>query len=277
MKKTILPALAMLIISAVMLSTASYAWFAMNASVEAESMSVNIKSDSTYLVIKAIDNDDPLPGNILTQVQSDKDIKVAGKPLDKKDTNDDGTLDTPITDIYPAAWRDIVTPDDVDGITGETFKTATNWYKAESNDGDDSTADPNSVEDLTSTAEYVVRYRYVVALQNGSPEADGLWITNFKMIETGNTVADAGVEPVRVVITCGDVYDEFYDDDLSVGGDHYTSTKNFADGTVTDQEYHEFFVYVYYNGNHVDVTSNNFVNLSAVTISFSITTNNPNT
>ena len=51
MKKTILPALAMLIVAAVMLSTASYAWFAMGATVSANNISVSVKSDSAYLVI----------------------------------------------------------------------------------------------------------------------------------------------------------------------------------------------------------------------------------
>ena len=51
MKKTILPALAMLIISAVMLSTASYAWFAMSTEVSAENMQVSITSDAANLVI----------------------------------------------------------------------------------------------------------------------------------------------------------------------------------------------------------------------------------
>ena len=54
MKKTILPALAMLIVAAVMLSTASYAWFAMSNTATASDMKVNIKTDSSFLMISNV-------------------------------------------------------------------------------------------------------------------------------------------------------------------------------------------------------------------------------
>ncbi len=49
--RKLLPALAMLLVSAVMMSTASYAWFAMNTNVTAKGMTVNAKSNDTFLQI----------------------------------------------------------------------------------------------------------------------------------------------------------------------------------------------------------------------------------
>lgn len=53
MTRKLIPALAMLLISAVLMSTASYAWFSMNTSVSAEGMSITAKNDSKYLQIIA--------------------------------------------------------------------------------------------------------------------------------------------------------------------------------------------------------------------------------
>lgn len=50
--RKLLPALAMLLISAVMMSTASFAWFAMNTNVTATGMNVSAKSNDTFLQIK---------------------------------------------------------------------------------------------------------------------------------------------------------------------------------------------------------------------------------
>ena len=49
--RKILPALAMLLVSAIMLSTASYAWFASNSTVKATGMSVKVKANTYYLEI----------------------------------------------------------------------------------------------------------------------------------------------------------------------------------------------------------------------------------
>lgn len=53
MKSTrkLIPALVMLLVSAVMLSTASFAWFASNPDVEATNMKVNVNSDVKFLEI----------------------------------------------------------------------------------------------------------------------------------------------------------------------------------------------------------------------------------
>ena len=49
--KKIIPALCMLLISAVLMGTSTYAWFSMNTQVSATGMKVTANSDATYLVI----------------------------------------------------------------------------------------------------------------------------------------------------------------------------------------------------------------------------------
>lgn len=56
--KRIITALAMLLVSAVLLSTASYAWFAMNTNVSANGLTIGAYSDSLFLQIKTSEDDD---------------------------------------------------------------------------------------------------------------------------------------------------------------------------------------------------------------------------
>ena len=69
--KKITAALAMLLISAVLLSTASYAWFAMNTRVSADSLTVGAYSDSLFLQISETGADDSYD----TEIHLDKDVK----------------------------------------------------------------------------------------------------------------------------------------------------------------------------------------------------------
>ena len=52
--KRLIPALAMLLVSAILLGTSTFAWFSMNTQVTAESISITAKSNARYLLI----NDD---------------------------------------------------------------------------------------------------------------------------------------------------------------------------------------------------------------------------
>ena len=51
MTRKVIPALVMLLVSAIMLSTASYAWFASNSTVAADNMHVKVKSNTQFLEI----------------------------------------------------------------------------------------------------------------------------------------------------------------------------------------------------------------------------------
>lgn len=136
MKKArkLIPALAMLLISAVMMSTASFAWFSMNTSVKAEGMKVQATT-SKNLVISA--------NNTLGNSESDKvDFGSTTKELKPTSTSDfskffkadekvdinSGALNTGATisevgdaeaDNYYAVYTFYVR---VDGISTDTFE-----------------------------------------------------------------------------------------------------------------------------------------------------------
>ena len=56
MYKKLIPALIMLLISALLLGTSTYAWFSMNKTVSAENMEIKATSANPYLVISETEN-----------------------------------------------------------------------------------------------------------------------------------------------------------------------------------------------------------------------------
>ena len=70
MKKTrkLIPALAMLLLSAVLMSTASFAWFSMNDKVTVNGMEIQAMADQTFLLISTDNNIETIQTNHSTVV-----------------------------------------------------------------------------------------------------------------------------------------------------------------------------------------------------------------
>ena len=259
MKKTILPALAMLIVAAVMLSTASYAWFAISSDVTAQNMNVTIKSESEYLLIMSVDKD---------YETDDKDEVLA----DIRDTvnhnkfKDDG-IAIGTTTIAPAAHH---------ATTAADFADFSKWYTATGAVPGFSDMNDAGEQTLTKLDGYVVKYRYIVAMAKGSSPKDGIWLKAVQVVDTTPGV-NTTIKPIKVVITCGDVFYEYGYTDDATGNPFALSTANFTAGAeVNDTVFFEFNVYVYYDGNHSAVTTDNFANISPANVAISLTTTNPN-
>ena len=262
MKKTILPALAMLIVAAVMLSTASYAWFAISSNVTAEGMNVTIKSESEYLLIMPVALDFEAPEadtqeyqNVLTQIRTTNKYTATGTTTDS-------------TDIYPAAHEA--------DLTAADFATIGNWYTALGAKASESTIKENSKTVLTTYDKYVVRYKYLVSMAQGSTAKTGLWINSVDITSKDGLTQNQTINPVKVVVVCGDKFYECgYSNDgvktpLPGGGQAGLFT-----GAINENVFYEIDVYVYYDGNHKDVFTDNFVNIDSAMISVSFTTTDP--
>ncbi len=100
MKKTtrkLLPALAMLLVSAVMMSTASFAWFSMNTTVTATGMSVSAEAAGSLIIgdgpnIDAVAGPDTVSINTSTQVLSPITYKKAGEGAHASATTTDAEI-----------------------------------------------------------------------------------------------------------------------------------------------------------------------------------------
>ena len=256
LSRTILPALAMLVIATVMLSTASFAWFAISSDVTAQNMTVSIKSESEYLLIKSVpeDYDTSDTETVLTDIRSTNSFTANGEAI--------GT-----TNIAPAAHH---------ATTAADFADFNKWYTATGAVSNSSAMNDAGEQTLTKLDGYVVKYRYIVAMAKGSNPKDGIWLKAVQVVDT-TPGANTTIKPIKVVITCGDVFYEYGYTDDATGAAFALSTDNFTAGaTVDDTVFYEFDVYVYYDGNHSAVTTDNFANISPANVAISLTTTNPN-
>ena len=256
LSRTILPALAMLVIATVMLSTASFAWFAISSDVTAQNMTVSIKSESEYLLIKSVPEDyDTLDTEtVLSDIRSTNSFTANGEAI--------GT-----TNIAPAAHH---------ATTAADFADFNKWYTATGAVSNSSAMNDAGEQTLTKLDGYVVKYRYIVAMAKGSNPKDGIWLKAVQVVDT-TPGANTTIKPIKVVITCGDVFYEYGYTDDATGAAFALSTDNFTAGaTVGDTVFYEFDVYVYYDGNHSAVTTDNFANISPANVAISLTTTNPN-
>ena len=160
MKKTrkLIPALAMLLLSAVLMSTASFAWFSMNTTVAVEGMTVQAEVKQTFLLISK-DSDEPA------------DIQAAGT------TKVTATNGTDIS-VYPA----MVTP----GSTTDELLTF-QYYKGK--DYNNGSADGAAVN-VGKSDQYVLKHTYYITVAKNAPAASNIVVTG---VTISGTNAPAGV------------------------------------------------------------------------------------
>ncbi len=261
--RKILPAIAMLVISAVMLSTASYAWFAMNSTATAEGMQVKVQSNSVFLYIgNATQN--------ISDIQSGKQVKVTAAATTSTDFM-----------VFPSAYKKTETPVKnasetdlglgTDSIKGTAIGTASNWYTAEATAVDSSGAKENSGKALTDFEDYVVKYSFNLTLAVGSNPvaAEQLTVNYNPTIKTDTTATGSDTAAaVRVIVVCGDKFEEFS------GVTSKTGTVKLNANQITSDAATQVDVYVYYDGNDSSVYTNNIANLEGVnfTLDFNIGT-----
>lgn len=158
--KKIIPALVMLLVSAVLLSTASYAWFSMNTKVTATGMKVKAKSDAIFLEIKG---------------SEDSDYSIEG-------TN---SLDA---ELYPVAH------DDFSALADVTILN--NWYYRYNDNAGDADSSMTDKAYISAFTNYVAETSYFVRLHDGSAETGyDLYVSGITIPEnTGITVIIAGAD-----------------------------------------------------------------------------------
>lgn len=271
MKKTILPALAMLIVAAVMLSTASYAWFAMGNEVVAENMNVSVKSDSTYLVIMK-DSD------YATKTDAQGKV-ISGYTAQSVD------FDAAHKDLYPVAFG--YTSEEVDGNTTYTpnpyatnveydFTSDDVWYTMEGTDsangaGKAGTLEPLAYSDVTT--DYVLLSSVYVSVSKGSNPMNELK-AKIELAGKGGNSADDAINVLVVTTIDGEVrYQRFQAVDNGVG---YSDASVVLADTVTDAPI-KVDIYVFYDGTYTTVTTDQYglgqIFDTSVTVKFTASSN----
>ena len=221
LSRRLIPAFAMLLVSAVLMSTASYAWFSMRGEVTATGMQVNAVSNSIYLEIKGA---------------NDQDYGATGNA----NVNEA---------LFPVAHIDW---DNVADI--EEFNN--NWYYKFSDNAGSSAATQNATTHYINAFDgYVATTTYQVRLHTGSADkAYDLYVSNVTIPEnSGITVVIAGAQ--------GFV-------ELKQSADIQFDVNNVLSDEVTS-EAQAIKVYIYIDGNHEKVYSDNIAALTGA-VSFEL-------
>lgn len=250
LKKQMGAAIAMVLVAAVALGSATFAWFVSNNKVDATTSKISAQSNSAFMYIY------------------DENSTSATK----KDQRADQSLvkDTP---LYPAHWA----------YTGDaaTYATAGNFYTAfgDSADKSDMSTDgaslvPESGDKAAGSVEAAVAGQYAVknTFKIGSKGAN---LEN--LIVKGASIKDDGSDngqfdtALRVLVKCGDNWVL-----CDKGGVKAASnTDNKLTDTVSSTSETTVDMYVFYDGDDSNVFTNNLENLTKaskrITVAFSAT------
>lgn len=237
--RKLVPALCMLLISAVLLGTSTFAWFSMNTTVTATGMQVTAKTNHTYLLISDTNDKNTLQTN---PTAANRKVDFAM-----------GTA----SELAPSAH-------DTFGATGASTDAATvgKWYSAQGKTPDKTDMKDDTKTALTGFDGYVLTKSVYITVTKDSKIA-----TNLKVSATitNNTTA-TDIAPLKVLVVCGDKYVELAPDAL-------TSTTVLADEIKSDA-LTKVDIYIYYDGNHANVTTNNSANLGGAKVELTFAVDN---
>ena len=253
--KAIVPALAMLLVSAVFLGTSTFAWFSMNNEVTVSGMQITAKSDQHYLIVGST--------NDLTALQDKTTGNQTTVELKKPDSTD--PLSATVKPVQPKA----------DTITNATTAAAPGsweWYVGTSKtDGtakpnpEGGAATPNAVTDLN---EYTLHTTVYITVAKDTPAAQNLMLKSvkFEKVGTGKNLADFG----GVVVATTEAADRVDSDNTIKARD--AAGKPILAATVNDQTVIAVDIYVYVYGAHANITTENAFDLAtlSLTLEFSV-------
>lgn len=233
--KKIIPALCMLLISAVLMGTSTYAWFSMNTTVHATGMQVTANAQETYLLIAEGEK-------TYQQVQESKLITV---PL---------TVTAEQAKVYPVAHK-------TDSFADTTAaSTVGNWYYKVADKSDASTS-AGSETALTEFKGFVIEKTVTLSLAKGSVAK-----TDISAVVTLESAATDGIDAARVLITSANKAVDFKTE---------PAKSVVYSGEITDTSEVVLHIYIYIDGNDTTVYTNNYANLNTanISIAFSVPTN----
>lgn len=264
--KKLIPALCMLLVSAVMLGTTTFAWFSMNDKATASGMQVVAKSDNTYLLIGTGEN------NTYEKIQAlangtTADLAVtetAAKVYPSRpaqDTTEVGYLAVGKNNIDDQP----VTTAGVAVTTKATAAAATNWFTASALKSDSSAIDGTSAKQLTAAkfSQYVIKKTVYLTVAAGANPAKNLSVeATIEGKETGKKFS--AVKVLVATETGMAILDSTNKTSTAIGS---------ATALITSTTVVEVDIYIYYDGNDSTVNTNASANLTGATISLDFKVN----
>lgn len=233
--RKLVPALCMLLISAVLLGTSTFAWFSMNTTVTATGMQVTAKTDHTYLLIST------LPDKIGTPTEANKEVTFTGT-----------------SELAPSAH------DDFDN--GKDAATVGKWYTAVSDNPQTGVmSGTKTYLETGNFSQYVLKQTVYISITEGSVAAKDLKV-KATIDDSDKSDSKNDITPIRVLVVCGENYVE-----LDSTKTDFASTV--LRTTISDTDIVAVDIYIYYDGTDDAVTTNNSAKLAGakVDLEFSVT------
>lgn len=256
--KKLIPALCMLLISAVMLGTTTFAWFSMNDKANVTGMQITAKTNDTYLLISDTNN------STAATIQGEK-----------KTTIDFGM--TTATKLYPSApvmgeteknyFTGATTPA-VEITNKETAEAATNWYTAQAAAAGSSTIDTTTAKQLTTSnfSEYVLAKTVYLTVAKDVNAANKLIVKPTFTALDGKTIS--GVK-VLVVVTYEDAKSQKTTKIVTIKNtDTAVNLYDNESQHVIDSKVVTVSMFLYYDGTDTTVFTNNAANIGGAKVEF---------
>mgnify|MGYP004567752185 CR=1 FL=1 len=243
--KKLIPAFCMLLVSAVMLGSSTFAWFSMNNKVTATGLDVTAKSNTQFLVIS--DSNTTLAADYNTTTIGAAYQARANLPVGFNEGTADEKKVLPVSINKTGAELKLW-----DKKQDEQVKIAADaWYTAQSTVYDGTGANGTSKDDTTlvnvktvsgnDLEQYRLTYKVYLSLAKGSDD-----MTGTVKITSTFTGADASVS-LRVVVK-----DKNYDFSNAIGGTKENTTESV---TIKAGEFVEVTIYAYIDGTSSTVNS----------------------
>lgn len=257
--KKLIPAICLLLVSAVMLGTSTFAWFSMNTTVTATGMQVVAKSDNTYLLISSTNSTaaDIQTENVITTALTVADGAAKVYPSSPALTTGEAAYLT-VAAGHNKVDGTAITVAGAQVTNASTAAAVTNWYTANALAADDAAIKADTAKQLTTFTGYVITKTVYMTVAEGANNARNLKVTAAFANKTTGDIAAA-----RVLITTSD------------GGfavlnptDNYENVDIKGTNTpLTDTSVLTVNIYIYIDGNDDTIYTNNAASLDGATIS----------
>ena len=261
----LIPALCMLLISAMMLGTTTYAWFSMNNQVTATGINITARNASGNLIIGA---------QTYTNGVADVGFNLASVQTAHLTSVNLGDS------IYNYTTDFAVQPSAHLAYSGSNpitfFNTLANWERNTADNPSSSVASSSAVPIGSSFDGYVLYYDLYITVEPGSPDMIDLKCSSVTITPSGSGT-DQVRNGYRVIVASGSAYDEFYNSHVENGSSATVPEKKTSSvvlaSTVTSSDWVPVRVYIYLDGEDASTYTNNFGNLKSAIISLTFNAN----
>ena len=241
--KKLIPALCMLLVSAVLVGTSTYAWFSMNDQVTATGLSVTAKTDQHYLIIS----------ETATTVEALHGLTAKESKTVTLTANGD------VQPCVPAATV----------VDATTAAKVAKWGYAVSDDPSNVNASATTTA-LEKFDGYVVRKTVYMTLVENSVNVNGL--TAQVAIAAANSKTITAAKVLLAVSTGDDAAVTAVENGAHIFGTTNTTAVDLNTGVITANTLVKVDIYIYLDGTDASIYTNNMTNLDTANITLTFHT-----